>query len=218
MDLVLIDSKMPVMNGVELAQKIRRSYPTLKMALLSSTGNELGKEDFSLFCAIVSKPIKYRGLLNSVLNQFNNTRVLHQDQTKKSPFSADLARQYPMDILIAEDNLINQKLILRVLTKMGYAPDTAADGSSVLKSLTQKSYRLILMDVQMPQMDGLEATRRIRQNKDIEQPVIVAMTANAMPEDREICIRAGMDDYLSKPIKLEEVIAVLEKWWQKPRH
>jgi CheY-like chemotaxis protein len=87
---------------------------------------------------------------------------------------------------------------------------------NVLTSLAQKSYRLIFMDVQMAEMDGLEATRRIRQNNDILQPIIVVMTANAMPKDREICIDAGMDDYLSKPIKLGEIISILEKWWQSP--
>jgi signal transduction histidine kinase/ligand-binding sensor domain-containing protein/DNA-binding response OmpR family regulator len=215
-DLVLTDFKMPVMNGIELAQDIRRNYPSLRMILLGATGNELKKEDASLFCAIVTKPIKYQGLFNSMVNQFNNVDIINQDQAKKSLFSVDFAKDYPMDILIAEDNLINQKLILRILTKMGYEPDTVADGSLVLTSLAQKSYRLILMDVQMPEMDGLEATRRIRQNNEILQPVIVAMTANAMPEDREICIDAGMDDYLSKPIKLGEIISILEKWWQSP--
>jgi CheY-like chemotaxis protein len=116
-----------------------------------------------------------------------------------------------MKILIAEDNLINQKLALRILTKMGYDPEVVANGHEALNALIVKKYDMVLMDVQMPEMDGLEATRFIRENLE-HQPVIVAMTANAMPEDKENCLNAGMNDYLSKPMQIGDVMDVLEKW------
>jgi CheY-like chemotaxis protein len=97
---------------------------------------------------------------------------------------------------------------------MGYAPDVAPNGLAVLDSLARKNYGLIFMDVQMPEMDGLEATRRIRL-ENVHQPVIVAMTANAMPEDRSACLVAGMDDYLGKPINLDEILSAIERWWKQ---
>ncbi len=116
-----------------------------------------------------------------------------------------------MHILIAEDNLVNQKLAMKVLGKLGYSPDIAQDGKEVLEVVSSKKYDLILMDVQMPEMDGLEATRMIRLCLDA-QPVIIAMTANSMLGDREECMQAGMDDYISKPVRLEELVTMLEKW------
>jgi CheY-like chemotaxis protein len=122
-----------------------------------------------------------------------------------------MASEYPLSILIAEDNLINQKVALQIFNKMGYKPDIALNGLEVLKSIHHKNYDLIMMDVQMPEMDGLEATRIIRSGPG-KQPVIVAMTANAMIEDREMCLQAGMDAYLSKPVKLPDLIAVLKEF------
>ena len=133
-----------------------------------------------------------------------------QEDVKKK-MSVEFAKQYPLEILIAEDNPVNQKLTERVLTKLGYKPAIAEDGKKVLDALNHQHYDLIFMDVQMPEMDGLEATRTIRQLKGT-QPIIIAMTANALQGDKEICMEAGMDDYVSKPIKLEVVISILEKW------
>ena len=116
-----------------------------------------------------------------------------------------------MNILIAEDNVINQKLASRILTKMGYDPDIAVNGHDALNAMTAKKYDMVLMDVQMPEMDGLEATRFIRENMEY-QPIIIAMTANAMPEDKEICLKTGMDDYLSKPMKISDIMDILERW------
>lgn len=111
---------------------------------------------------------------------------------------------------MAEDNLINQKLATRVLAKLGYQLDIASNGVEAVGMVQEKAYDLILMDILMPEMDGLEATRLIRSGYQT-QPKIVAMTANAMPEDRETCLRAGMDGYISKPIKLEELINMLKE-------
>jgi CheY-like chemotaxis protein len=122
-----------------------------------------------------------------------------------------MAQHLPLRILLAEDNLVNQKLALRLLAKMGYRADVAADGLEAIQALERQPYDVILMDVQMPEMDGLEATRRICERWPVGvRPRIIAMTANAMQGDREICLAAGMDDYVSKPIRVNELIQVLE--------
>jgi signal transduction histidine kinase/ligand-binding sensor domain-containing protein/DNA-binding response OmpR family regulator len=210
-ELVLVDLEMPRMNGIELAKVIRDTYPSISIILLGWVGDEQHKPHPLLFNAIVTKPVKYHSLLKCITDQLTKTELPQTQQQGKSLFQVDFAIRYPMEILIAEDNLINQKLAVHILTKLGYSPDVAINGEEVLKLLAVKHYHFIFMDVQMPQMDGLEATRRIRSGNSY-QPAIVAMTANAMPEDREICLKAGMDDYLSKPIKLPEMMAILEKW------
>ncbi|HMI65224.1 MAG TPA: response regulator, partial [Cyclobacteriaceae bacterium] len=126
-------------------------------------------------------------------------------------FPTDFSKHYPLRILIAEDNAVNQKLTERVLHKLGYKPEMADNGQEALNATIQKSVDLILMDVQMPEMDGLEATRQIRRRGG-DQPVIIAMTANAMQGDREECMQAGMDDYISKPVKMEILVSLLETW------
>jgi signal transduction histidine kinase/ligand-binding sensor domain-containing protein/DNA-binding response OmpR family regulator len=211
--LVLTDLNMPETNGIHLCKMIRKSYPGVCLILLSVLGNTFSETESDLFDGIVNKPIKYQVLHNSIINLLNKVDFVEKNQSTKNQFSVDFAKKYPMKILIAEDNLINQKLILRILMKMGYEADAVLNGSRVLELIDKTVYQLIFMDVQMPEMDGLEATRLIRKNKRTPQPIIIAMTANAMPEDREICIRSGMDDYLSKPIRIEEILLILEKWW-----
>jgi signal transduction histidine kinase/ligand-binding sensor domain-containing protein/CheY-like chemotaxis protein len=124
---------------------------------------------------------------------------------------AGFARQFPLRILIAEDNPINQQLIRHILGNLGYEPDSAEDGEQAVAATGEKDYDLILMDVQMPEMDGFEATKRIRKTLS-RQPVIVALTANAMQGDREECLKAGMDDYISKPVRVDELMGLLQKW------
>ncbi|HMH22111.1 MAG TPA: two-component regulator propeller domain-containing protein [Puia sp.] len=123
----------------------------------------------------------------------------------------DLSEKYPLKILVAEDNPINQQFALIILNRMGYTPEIAGNGQEVLDKLVEKNYDLILMDIQMPEIDGLEATRIIRTSKGL-QPVIIALTANAMQGDRENCLAGGMNDYLSKPVRQEELVGMLEKW------
>ncbi len=124
---------------------------------------------------------------------------------------AELGRKHPLRILLAEDNAVNQKLALRILEQMAYRADVASNGIEAVESIERQVYDVILMDIQMPEMDGLDATREIRKLINVTQPHIIAMTANAMEGDREMCIAAGMDDYISKPIRVNELVDALLK-------
>jgi signal transduction histidine kinase/CheY-like chemotaxis protein/ligand-binding sensor domain-containing protein len=212
-DLVVTDMQMPEMNGVQLTKLIRTRYPSLPVILLSLIGEESKVRNPGLFSDVLNKPVKQNHLhrvLRSVFSHEGKDK-LPEVQKSKPLLSEDFATKYPLRILIAEDNLINQKLIIRVLTKLGYEMDIAQNGLEAIEKFDERFYDLIFMDVQMPVVDGLEATRMIRLKQD-RQPVIISMTANAMQSDREECLKAGMDDYISKPIKLEIVMKLLEKW------
>jgi len=209
--LVITDMEMPEMDGVGLARAIHSSANPLPIIMLSSIGDETKKKFPGLFKSILTKPAKQHHLYKSILAEFGNQKEIQQAE-EKSPqlLTDDFAEQYPLSILVAEDNAINQKLIQRVINKLGYQMDFAVNGLEAIAMMAQKSYDLILMDVQMPEMDGLEATEKIRQQSYL-QPYIAAITANAMSEDKDICLNAGMNDYLVKPMKLEALIAVLKK-------
>jgi signal transduction histidine kinase/CheY-like chemotaxis protein len=214
LELVITDHKMPGTDGVQLAQEIRSRNPKIHMLLLSNEGIETSKDILEgLFSAILYKPIKHQLLrqhiISNLRNQGNNVSTV--ERTSGQKLSTHFAEQYPLRILIAEDNLVNQKLALKILAKLGYTAEVAGDGKVVLEVVSNGRYELILMDVQMPEMDGLEATRMIRLCLET-QPVIIAMTANSMQGDREECMQAGMDDYISKPVHIEELMILLEKW------
>jgi CheY-like chemotaxis protein len=123
----------------------------------------------------------------------------------------EFAGIFPFNILVAEDNVINRQLILHILGNLGYEPEFVENGQEAVAAAEGQEYDLILMDIQMPEMDGLEATRLIRE-RPYRQPVVIALTANAMRGDREECLQAGMDDYISKPVRLDELMGLLEKW------
>lgn len=127
------------------------------------------------------------------------------------------AESYPLNILIAEDNIVNQKLIERILHKLGYQTDTVSDGMQVLDSVVKKEYNVILMDIRMPEMDGIESTQAIRQMA-IAQPYIIAMTANGMSNDKLECLQNGMNDYVAKPLSTEEVIKSLKNGYTYIAH
>jgi CheY-like chemotaxis protein len=127
-----------------------------------------------------------------------------------SEFNPNLAKEMPLRILLAEDNLINQKVALRLLSRLGYRADVASDGLEALEALYRQDYDVILMDIQMPEMDGIEATRRIRRDlPQWRQPRIIALTANALEGDKEHYLAQGMDDYVSKPVHIQELTAAL---------
>jgi len=213
-DLVLTDMQMPYMDGNELAASIKQLYPHIPVLLLSSAGDELNKSHRHLFHAVLNKPVKQHLLGKTILSAFSELRNNRQEEkTVQEKLPGDFAVRHPMNILIAEDNLINQQVILHILTRLGYEPGMVENGLEAVAQQQEKNYDLILMDMQMPEMDGIDATQRIR-SQPVNQPVIIALTANTMQGDEEICLQAGMDDYLSKPLKLEDLVAKLEKWYQ----
>jgi len=203
--------QMPVMDGAELSTIIKETHKQLPIILLSSIGDETKKKYPELFEAILTKPVKQQHLERVILKALlHQSQQAEQENRPANLLNQDFSETYPLKIMVAEDNLINQKMILKVLDKLGYKPTLAINGREAVEMLNEQPYDLILMDVQMPEMDGLEATRYIRKNC-AAQPVIVAMTANAMLEDREECLKAGMDDYISKPLKIEALMAVLQE-------
>jgi len=210
-DLVITDMQMPEMDGVGLSKLIKKSYPALPIILLSSIGDETKKRYSDLFESILTKPVKQQHLCKVVQKELKLIKeTAAPEQNHQSLLSEEFADRYPYKILIAEDNIINQKLIIKVLNKLGYDPQLANNGREAVDMLNVEFFDIVFMDMQMPELDGLEATRLIRQTLE-RQPKIVAMTANAMVEDREECLNAGMDHYISKPIKLQELIDYLQK-------
>ena len=211
-DLIVTDMQMPEMDGMQLAKAIRKQHLTVPIILLSSMGDESCKSHTELFSSVLTKPVRHATLHKHILVQLKQQdKPFVEEPANKKMFSVEFAQKYPLNILIAEDNPVNQKLAERVLTKLGYTPSKALNGKEAVDAVQQKKYDVILMDVQMPVMDGLEATQNIRLLQQ-PQPVIISVTANAMQGDKEKCLVAGMDDYISKPIKLEELVKMLEKW------
>jgi len=214
-DIAILDFHMPNMDGVMLAEEIRKlpERVSLPLILLSSYGYHMQNNmNLSYFIATLTKPIKFSQLHNAlitVLKKNKNAVKKHRD-INSIPFDANIGKQYPLKILLAEDNKVNQKVALRFLEKLGYRADVAFNGLEVLDALQRQFYEVILMDVQMPDMDGEQATINIRKKfLPNEQPRIVAMTANAMISDREKYIASGMDDYIVKPFKIEELVRAL---------
>jgi two-component system, sensor histidine kinase and response regulator len=216
-DLVLTDMQMPFMDGVRLSKNIRERHPRLPIILLSSIGDEYKKNYKNLFSAIMTKPIKQQAMYRNILSGLEHrSRSLAGKSTTPSRVPGQMAAELPMQILIAEDNVINQQVIQYILQKLGYTPTIVQNGREAVDTAASGNYDIILMDLQMPEMDGLEATRMIRERTTDRQPVIIALTANAMEGDEEECLTAGMNDYLGKPVKLEEVIDKLQKWAPRP--
>ena len=214
-DAAILDMQMPEMDGLALAREIRRfrAARVLPLVMLTSLGRR--KEDVEAgvdFAAHLTKPIKASQLYEALMSAFGEI------SEEARPVGAGVARgseatsRGPLQVLLADDNAVNQQLALALLKKMGYRADVATNGAEVLEALARRPYDVVLMDVEMPVMDGLEASRRINQEWPAGQrPRIIAMTANAMQGDREACLAAGMDDYLSKPIRREELAAALAR-------
>ena len=217
-DLAILDMHMPGMDGLSLAGEIRRiqGLDDLPLVLLSSVAHRIDDDRERLFATQMTKPVKASELYNSLLSVL--TRELggdqqvpvHETRVEQSEFIDDLASHLPLRILLVEDNRTNQEIALLLLERLGYRADLAGNGLEAVEAMERQAYDVVFMDVQMPELDGLEATRRIRRDLPGErQPCIVAMTANALDEDRDECLAAGMNDYLSKPIRITELIAAL---------
>ena len=215
-DLAVIDMQMPSMDGLELGRAIK-ALPfkgDVPMIMLTSLG-KINKLPTDVFDAQLSKPIKLAELFEEVL------RVIAEARNRRSNLAdhnidKNLAAKLPMRILLAEDNITNQDLVITLLSKMGYKIDAVENGRKVLEMMERKKYDIILMDIQMPVMNGMEATKVICEKyAEHERPKIIAITANAMPGDKERYLNAGMVDYLPKPIKFKDVQSVLIKWGKK---
>jgi PAS domain S-box-containing protein len=214
-DLAIVDMHMPEMDGIALAREIRklRDAKALPLVMLSSVGGrEAGAENVD-WAAYLTKPIKQSQLFDLMTGIFGHIAAEPVRQAPQpSKADAQMAVRCPLQILIAEDNAFNQKLAVHLLGQMGYKADLAANGLEAIESVERQHYDVVLMDVQMPEMDGLEASRRICARWPREQrPYIISMTANAMQGDREMCLASGMDDYISKPIRVPDLVAALER-------
>jgi signal transduction histidine kinase/DNA-binding response OmpR family regulator len=214
--LGILDMQMPGMDGQTLARLIRQrfSMQELPLILLSSLGGIVQHEqEERLFNVTLTKPAREDALRKSIFACLAPP-AQHTEPAPEAPKAETPGAVLPLRILVAEDNTVNQKVVLRLLEKLGYQADIVANGLEAVRAVNLIPYDLIFMDVQMPEMDGLTATREIRLHPPAHrhQPVIIAMTANAMTEDRDRCLEAGMDDYLSKPIKRELVRDALAHW------
>lgn len=228
-DLAIIDMQMPQMNGMTLANEIQNIPHCLNLPLimLTSVGKVKVVDVGQNFARFLNKPVRQSQLYDTLVRVLNKQSIKDKPLPKiASKLNNRLSDNFPLRILLAEDNLVNQKVAIRILERMGYRADIVANGLEVLEVLQEQNYDVILMDLQMPEMDGLEATRRIIQdwanisegnltdvsvNDNKTRPRIIAMTANAMHGDRETCLAAGMDDYISKPISIEELVAALKR-------
>ena len=209
-DLGILDMHMPEMDGVDLARRIRASRPDLPLVLFSSLGRREAGDNESLFSGYLAKPLHQSQLFDTLAGLFAQAALPKESKTAKLKTDPEMAARHPLRILLAEDNVVNQKLALRFLSQMGYRADLASNGVEAVESVIRQTYDVVLMDVQMPEMDGLEASRRINAKwPNGKRPRIVAMTANAMQGDREMCLAAGMDDYITKPIRVDQLVEAL---------
>ena len=210
-DVGILDMQMPGMDGASLARAIRkhRNPAQLPLIMLSSSAVPIPLEELGV-AASLTKPIKqahlYRALASALGLSVEKATAPNQD------IDPALAEHLPLRILLAEDNMINQRVAMRLLQRLGYRADAVANGLEVLEALKRTPYDVVLMDVHMPDMDGLEATQQIvEQWSRHERPRIIAITAAATRQDRDRCFEAGMDDYISKPIQIQELVEALKR-------
>ena len=223
-DLAILDMQMPGMDGLMLATEIRKLPAATKMPLVLLTSMGVHPDNPGLahaaFASCLTKPIKPTQLYETFVRVLSGKRFAPGQSPGPARLDPTLADRLPLRVLLCDDNVVNQKVALRLLQQMGYRAELAANGVETLAALDRQPYDLIFMDVMMPEMDGLEATRMIRERQkdrtrhpNYKSPIIVvAMTASAMPGDREKCLAAGMDDYIAKPVRPEDVRVIVERW------
>lgn len=206
---VLIDLKMPDTDGLTFGKSVRLRYKGTPIILMIPIGESRAVIQEELFDAILAKPVKHQMLASQLKYALDQSLLNKAQRSNTQKLTGDFAMLHPLKILIADDNPVNQILANRALTKLGYKPAIVGNGLEVVDMLSHTEFDLILMDVQMPEMDGFQATKTIRQTLKI-QPWIIAVTANAMQSDRKECIEAGMNDYISKPINFDALVKALE--------
>ena len=218
-----IDMHMPVMSGVELAKVIKSDKNLKKTKLISMTSlgkkGDARKMEEAGFAAYLIKPIRKKDLLNTlkvILDRISRPEKNNLENTIVTRHSIRDMEKKNFKILVAEDNMVNQLVARKMLNKLGYRTDIVDNGVKAVKAIQETAYDLVFMDIQMPEMDGITATRKIRrqgiENDSVSKLTIIAMTANVLGKDKEDCLKAGMDDYLPKPITPESLSKVLEKW------
>jgi CheY-like chemotaxis protein len=214
-DVMITDMCMPGMDGVELVKKAAVLRPAMPVILLSSISMRQSP-DAHLFSAVLMKPARQSSFFDAIVRAVASTdQPLRVAPAPLPPSLLDgsLAVRLPLRVLLAEDNPVNQQLALRILKGFGYLADLAANGLEVMTALKRQRYDLVLMDVQMPELDGIAATRQILSAyPEGERPVIIAMSANALREDIDAALAAGMNDYVTKPIVVSTLKAMIEKW------
>jgi signal transduction histidine kinase/DNA-binding response OmpR family regulator len=234
-DLAILDLNMPSMDGMELARTITAD-PTIaptKLILLTSMGlrGEAAQARKVGFAAYLTKPVRQSGLYDAIATVMVDAPPVEEEAEMSPAHEAPIVTHHSLEeaktlsverrsrahVLVAEDNQINQRVAVRMLERLGCRGDVAANGLEALEALSRIPYAAVLMDVQMPEMDGYEATKEIRRREgDSHHTPVIAMTANAPEGDREKVLEVGMDDYVSKPVKPEDLEAVLERWLSKP--
>jgi signal transduction histidine kinase/DNA-binding response OmpR family regulator len=206
-DVVLLDEQMPEMSGTELAGELKRRKRGVPVLLLSSLRPDIATNARRRFAAVLTKPIKPSQLHDAIAEVFDAS----QERPQQAPeLDRKMGVRHPLRILVAEDNTVNQRVMRAILGRLGYQADLASNGLEAVNGVARQRYDVVFMDVSMPEMDGLEATRRIIEPPG-PRPRIIAMTAYATAEDRRKCLAAGMDDYLSKPVTPEKLVAALER-------
>ncbi len=218
-DLVLLDIQMPEMDGLEVERKVRMEtvYGSPYIVFLSSVGSRshVGLDQDLPHTSYLTKPVKQAVLkdtLLSILAEEQSTTSIDASIQQATKTSEQINQKHLASILLVEDNPVNRRVAQGLLRKCNCEVSEAVNGEDALDLLEHESFDLVLMDVQMPVLDGIEATKRIRANKNWDNMPIVAMTANAMKGDRELCLEAGMNDYLAKPVQLEKLRTMVEKW------
>ncbi|MFN3196787.1 MAG: response regulator [Bradymonadia bacterium] len=215
-DIALVDLNMQGMDGLALVRRIRRRFdrrqlPVIMLSTQVQTLDEESAEGLSL-SAFLHKPVRRKAMVDALIHSIEG---MDDDFSRPIKMQAPIERigeTHPLRILLAEDNVVNQKVALKMLSRMGYRADLAANGEEVVIAVQRQTYDVILMDVQMPELDGIEATKKIQTMLHPDkQPYIVAMTANAMAGDRDKYLKAGMDDYVTKPVKMDRLSAALRR-------
>jgi PAS domain S-box-containing protein len=217
LDLILMDWMMPGMDGIETTMKIKElnSFNKVPVIMITAFGDEKSVRQISpiQFDAFLAKPIKQSTLFDAIMESFDRKDLIDLPESEaSSELIIDSPKWQNIHLMLVEDNIINQTVAKEILGQAGIHPDVMNNGQEAVEAVSQKQYDIILMDIQMPVMNGFQATKEIRKKFSAESLPIIAMTANAMKGDREACLDSGMNDYVSKPIKKDDLFSVLHKW------